>query len=326
MQAEGWPCEVFDESRIDSYQAVVFQKVYSEKDVALATLLKQRQAKVIFDLCDNHFYRLQQRNDTTKLRWLEAMMELADVVTVSTQALGDLIPRKGTIVVDDAVDDFRDASWRSRFVRSFGLRHHFLSNRARLVWFGNAGSKVPSYGLIDLAAIVPALNAVNNSTPISLTVISNSEVAFREHTGAAQFPVRFHQWDRRTFRAVFQQHQICLLPITKNPFTLCKSNNRILLSLLLGVPVIADTIPSYQEFAQWVAFSDWENNLRGILDHADESQARTREAAQYIREKYGPAHVVRQWSEVFDRVFARATRGGRFSLANSASASSATSC
>lgn len=303
LQTQGWPSEIFDEARLAAYQAVVFQKAYTEEDVSLALQLKKRNSKIVFDLCDNHFYRLRERSEhPSKLQCLETMMELADVVTVSTEALSELSPRKKTVVIDDAVDDFSNDAWLSRFIRRFGLPHHFLSGRARLVWFGNAGSEKPAFGLIDLAAIIPALNALNKTMGISLTVISNSKPLFKKHTREAEFPARFYQWNRETFRAVFQEHDACLLPITPNPFTVCKSNNRVLLSLLLGVPAVADRIPSYEEFSRWVPFSDWQNNLRHLLEHRKENQQRITEAASYIRENYGPTRVVRQWSQVFDRL------------------------
>src|SRR5256885_2059369 len=103
--------------------------------------------------------------------------------------------------------------------------------------------------MINVAEIVPQLEELHQETKISLTIISNSESAFKEYFGSAKFPTRYFPWKYETFRSLFSLHDICILPIRPNPFTVCKSNNRVVLSLMLGLPVVTTAIPSYEEFA-----------------------------------------------------------------------------
>ena len=42
--------------------------------------------------------------------------------------------------------------------------------------------------------------------------------------------------------------------------------NRLALALLLGVPAVADVIPSYEELRPYALFGDWERNLLAYAD------------------------------------------------------------
>jgi hypothetical protein len=91
------------------------------------------------------------------------------------------------------------------------------------------------------------------------------------------------EWDSyESFCERFRQHDICILPINLNPYTRCKSNNRLALSLLLGVPVVADTIPSYEEFERYCLLDNWHENLRTYLKESRAAPA-ARRSGQRLR-------------------------------------------
>jgi glycosyltransferase involved in cell wall biosynthesis len=74
------------------------------------------------------------------------------------------------------------------------------------------------------------------------------------------------------------------------------------LSLSLGVPVVADRIPSYEEFAPFVRFADWEQNLRAYALDPDLRQRNVRDARDYIKANYNKERTVAQWSAFFKKV------------------------
>ncbi|MDB6019867.1 MAG: hypothetical protein JWR19_4356 [Pedosphaera sp.] len=309
LQQAGWPCEIFQPDRLDRYQLVVFQKAYTAEDLALATHLHQSGRKVVFDLCDNHFYQpANEAGSRERVARLNQMIDLADAVSVSTPAVAALLPHRKSVVIDDAVDDFSDAPQPGLLQRLRGQIERHAHFRTRLVWFGNAGTEDPPFGLVDLAAILPDLNRLNEAMSISLSVISNSRPAFERYFRSANFPVRYFDWDRRTFSSMFQRHDLCLLPITPNPFTLCKSNNRLLLSLLLGVPVVADLIPSYEEFRPHVLCADWVNNLRLYIRNPALARQHVAAAQACIRQQYPPERLLQQWTGLFNSLLAVSSR------------------
>lgn len=308
LREAGWPCELFAPERAASYSVVVFQKVYDDATVREVERLKARGVKTVFDLCDNLFY--YDLDDLAaaarRAEQLKRMIGAVDAVTVSTPTLAEVV--RETTGRDDAhvIDDAVEAPRLNAFARSYyRLRNGIDAKRGRelrVVWYGIAGRTRPRFGMVDLEKVLPALSALNKETPVTLTVISNSEEMFREYTRGADFPVRYHEWGRRSFPYLFEPHDVCVLPVSPNPLTLCKTSNRLLLSLMLGVAVVADRVPSYEEFAPFVRFADWEENLRAYAADEDLRRRNVRDAQDYIRANYNKERTVRQWSTLFEKV------------------------
>jgi len=304
LRAAGWPCEVYDPRRAAEYRLVIFQKVYDEATVRHVEQLKSRGAKTVFDLCDNLFHYELHDPAAAERRGaqLKRMIGAVDAVTVSTPALSQVVRettgRSDALVIDDAVEVPR--------LNPLARGYYRLKNGAagaggfRVVWYGTPGRSNPRFGMIDLTKVLPALSSLNRDVPLSLTVISNSAEMFREYTRGADFPVRYHEWGLRSFPYLFEPHDVCVLPVSPNPLTLCKTSNRLLLSLMLGVAVVADRIPSYEEFAPFVRFDDWEQNLRAYTADANLRRRHVRDAQVYIRATYNQERTVAQWSTLFE--------------------------
>lgn len=308
LREAGWPCEIFAPGNVASYELVIFQKAYDEENIALAKSLIARGVKTVFDLSDNHFYN---PNDLPSLRRraerLRRMIDTVDAVSVSTPELAKLIARGNCAVIDDAVPMPDDVALSA--LSRLKERLTISRNRPlRVVWYGNAGSEHPPFGLIDLPRVLPHLEALNQQMRVELTVISNSEKLFREYAGPVSFPVKYHEWSSATFGRIFRRQDVCVIPVDVNPFTACKSNNRLVLSLLMGVPVIADEIPSYQEFRDFVLFAEWPKSLATYAADKELGRHHVREAQRYIRTKYNKKRVVSQWSTLFERVLGRKRR------------------
>jgi hypothetical protein len=303
LKEAGWRCEIFDPKNLDAYELVIFQKAYDEESLALAQSLRARGVKTVFDLCDNHFYNpahvapLRERAERAG-----RMISAVDAITVSTPELAKLI-EGGAVVIDDAIELPPTNPVRAAVSH---LRAHLTAisrpRRLRLVWYGGYGSEHPPSGLIDLPRVFPNLESVNAQIPLELTVLSNSEEMFRRYVGKVSFPVTYHEWRLDTFAEIFRQQDVCIIPLALNPFTACKTNNRLVLSLLLGVPVVADPIPSYEEFRDFVLFSDWTNSLRTYATNRELRRRHVRAGQRYIQSTYNRNRVISQWSGLFEQV------------------------
>jgi hypothetical protein len=309
LEQEGWSCEIFKDKNIEKYKIVIFQKLYDEKSLNLAKTLKNQGIKTIFDLCDNHFY--YQLDDlaalTQRTKRLQKMLDLVDAISVSTPELKKLINSrtdKTPVVIDDAVEIPRINLLGKGYLKLKNILAKIPSNSLNLVWYGNAGTENPPYGMIDLARILPSLEKVHQEIPLDLTVISNSEATFKKYFSSARFPVKYYNWKLLTFPYIFSHHDVCLIPINLNSHTLYKTNNRLILSLLLNVGVIADKIPSYEEFDQFVLFSNWEMNLRKYAFDSILRQRHVEQGKEYILSKYGRNRVICQWSTLFQTLLA----------------------
>ena len=281
------------------YDCVVFQKSYTQADYELAQEYAARGVKVVFDLCDNHFYAPgDQPMLVERAARLRQIVDVADVVTVSTPAVAELVPEKKVFLVDDALEVPRGAavarlraSWRRRLPRRGG---------GRIVWFGNGESKGIDIGLIELARIVPDLESLHRSTPLRLTVISNQRRLFDQYVGGSSFPVRYVRWNATTFAQHFSTNDVCVIPMNVNPYSVCRTNNRVRTALLLGLPVVATEIPSYAEFDPWMLVENWQENIARYLHDRELAQQNVDGAQAHISSTYTSSRVVEQWTRVFE--------------------------
>ncbi len=309
LKQEGWSCEIFRDRNIEKYQVVIFQKLYDEKTIELVKSLKNKGVITIFDLCDNHFYyRLDEPSALAERQEkLQKMLDIVDVITVSTPELKKLIGSKTDkipVVIDDAIEP---PKINVLFREYLALKKRLAKTRKnyfKVIWYGNAGTENPPYGMIDLGKVLPALEQLNQEIPVKLSVISNSVDSFQKYTSSAKIPLEYYNWQLSTFPYIFSQHDVCIIPVSLNDLTRCKTNNRLVLSLLLGVPVIADKIPSYEEFSNFVLFSDWEANLRQYWQNPMLRQEHTKQGKEYILAKYNRNRVVSQWSDLFQKLLA----------------------
>lgn len=305
LEKEGYSCEIFEPKNIDNYQLVIFQKAYAQEDIELAKSLKNVGTKIVFDLCDNHFYNPEHSPVLTERKErLYQILEIADTVTVSTCELQKVVASEGkdSIVIDDVVHQW----WTTNLWEDLTINARKLTfkkkNLLKLVWYGSAGLDSPPFGMIDLEQTVPILEAISQQFPIQLTVISDSEEKYHKYLSKTSFSTRYFKWELTSFPRLFKENDICLIPINLNPFTICKSNNRLILSLLLGVPAIADKIPSYEEFNNFVLFSDWENSLYTYATQPELRREHIKQGINYIQSKYNKKRVIEQWSSLFKTV------------------------
>jgi hypothetical protein len=289
LRAAGWTCEIFDRTQMHRYRIVIFQKAYGEEDLAIAAHLRGIGVRTVFDLCDNHFVGPLDRTER-----LRRMIDSVDAVTVATAELAKVTGRRAH-VIDDALDTV-ERDWRSR-LRRMAFRGK-TRRPLRVAWFGNAGQEDPPFGLIDLGRIRPQLEALHSRRPLHLTVISNSRASFNRFLGGARFPLGYHDWDNRLYQRILRGQDLCVIPISVNAVTRCKTVNRLALSLLLGVPAAADSIPSYEELRPFALLGDWDDGLYDYLLDDARRWAAVRLGQRYLRAKYTPERVVEQWAAV----------------------------
>lgn len=306
LKRTGYPCEMFKEVNKNTYNIVVFQKTYGKEHIELAKTLKNRGVKIVFDLCDNNFV-IHGSSNTQKsqerLNRLKEMIELSDAVSVPTPELSKSISHHYVVIIDDAIDDVSSNFLYDLYLASRGTFSPLKKPDLKLVWYGNKGKSNPPSGLSSLSKILPEIEKLNSCFPSSLTIISDSKSAVDKFTQEVSFPIHYYEWNRKTFQYIFRKHDVCIIPVDINPLTLCKSNNRLVSSLMLGLPVIADKLPSYAEFHDFVLFSNWHENL---LRYGTQKKLREEHVIQgqtYISAKYSNEKITSQWKQLFEAIY-----------------------
>ncbi|HEV7265844.1 MAG TPA: hypothetical protein VGN83_13130 [Falsiroseomonas sp.] len=166
--------------------------------------------------------------------------------------------------------------------------------RRTVIWFGIKGAAHGDFGIRNLALVAPALARVAAEIPLRLLVVSNGEEEFRRVTAGWPFACEYREWSRETILAELDGADVCVIPNSRDAFSIGKSANRHALALSRGVPVVATAIPALQGMEGFMVLDDWEGGLRGYL--SDPARAKRDVAA-------GRAHVQRAFSA---RVLARA--------------------
>jgi len=286
-------------------EIAIFLKAYDEAAHACARRLASKGVKIVLDLCDNHLVcdrahpHLQRRREL-----LLRMIDVADLVTCSTPPLASFIPQAPTAVVDDALEPLKDPWW------AFGTlprmspeeRIRSLADGFRLIWFGHAGEDFPPYGLCDVEKIGSCLARVHSTIPLSLTVVSNSYTRFKRLVRPQPFPVRYQAWRRWKMPCLLRTHHACIIPVTANDFTVCKTANRPATALRCGTPVVAEPIPSYQELATVLELGGIETGLHRVVEDYGAALAKAQRGRAFVDGRFASAIIGSQWISAFSRV------------------------
>ncbi|MEJ0059369.1 MAG: hypothetical protein WDM79_07290 [Terricaulis sp.] len=94
--------------------------------------------------------------------------------------------------------------------------------------------------------------------------------------------------------------------MTANPFTLCKSNNRVATALWHGAPVLADRIPAYDELADFAVLDDWDAGFSAALGRDAKLTQRTQAGRAYVRAHYNGPVMARAWRGAIETALTRA--------------------
>lgn len=306
----GW----FDprEADADDLRTLVVHMRYDEYAQRQVEALRARGVRIVFDMCDNHFYaQPDQPQKAARAAPLRRMIRLADEVIVSTPELGAVAQSQAALertprVIPDACDDlaYVPVSLKHRvraLLPDLQLRRRVRASRADgrvpLLWFGHHGT-YDDVGMLDLLRIRAELERLDRQLSLHLTVLSDNRDKFRAHFRDWRFPVVYGDWYAHQFERVAGLHTIALIPVVENDFTRGKTANRVVTAFTHGLAVVADPLPSYRPFADCVAFSDWSG---AIARYATDEVVRRRD----VEAGRGKAHacfgieaVAHQWREV----------------------------
>jgi hypothetical protein len=307
LRKKNFNVELFCEKDSDQYDAVIFSKLYDIKNQELASKLNRNNAKVILDICDNHFYNpygldLYENAKDNLLR----MLKLADEVICSADALADVIIREAGLskrpkVIGDPIETLPPPErngMASNCLENTFWEKESNSHLPRLLWFGSHGSPNAPCGMTDLLNITETLKRVYTNYPFELVVSSNNEDKFNEFIKPLPFPTRYFEWKYNHFRSLLESARGVIIPISLNPFTQCKTNNRVVMALNHGVPVVANSIPSYEEFRPFCHLDDWEGGLKVILGHPRAARQQAEQGRQYIQKHWMAEHIAEQWESI----------------------------
>lgn len=315
LRSQGIDAGLYRPADKEAPRCLVLSKRYDAATLAQAQAWRARSGtRLVLDLCDNHFHvdngdaRLLQRADA-----LRDAVRAVDQVVVSSQALGEVVAAQcgqsiAIAVIADATEPPFEpnglARWRMPRAEAAlwrldrALKRSGVPASRRLLWFGSHGSAGAEGGMSDLLRIRDALHAAHRTQALSLTVISNDAVKFATLTSGWTLPTFYLPWHAGTFSRAARLHGAAVMPIGINPFTRCKTSNRIATAFAHGLNVIADAIPSYEGFRDCAVLDDWPHGLGPYLDDALRRGADIQAGRCVLARRYSADAVAALWRSV----------------------------
>lgn len=288
--------------------------------LARAVKLKHKyRTKLILDLSDNIYFEGEKDKAGTREKRIKLpsyVNQFDMIITPSPYLESELRQhiRKDMNfrVIPDAVENTPapSASDRAKESEAFKALSDFheevtgngIQAGRRLVWFGVSGTQAARNGMYDVEAYCDDLEKHNAEKPLSLSIISNDEARYRELFGKAGFKTHYLQWNFFTFNSALKLHDIAILPIRTNRYTLAKSANRITTSFADGLGVCTTRIPSYEPFDGMAVFDDWQDGLAQLMHDNEERLARVERAKMLIDRRYSLPVIAKEWQEIFEEL------------------------
>jgi hypothetical protein len=289
-------------------KALVLSKRYDPESMAHASELRAKHGtRIALDLCDNHFtIPGQDPKWIARAEVLKRAVGAADLVTSSSETLAGIIrdacPGAKVAVIGEAVELPHTSSVLERAadpraeLEYWALKSALAGEgRRRFIWFGNHGAEYAHGGMVDLERIYPLLEQLDRELPLQLTILSNSRDKYQQVVRNWRIKTHYLRWRPSTYSRALAMHELCVLPITDNLFTRCKTNNRVASALLHGVPVVADSIPAYEPFAEAIVLNDWEGGARLLLNDRAEAQRRIAIGTEILNRDWALPKITDQW-------------------------------
>lgn len=322
----GHVCEFYSDSV--KFDLIIVSKKYDTATLSAieSSKIKNPACRVVFDLCDNHFYTDtedpgQLQSHTIRVDALKRALALADAVTTSSGYLAEVVAKNCDIdqsaiyTIDDCFEPEQEPARRLNIRRLIAeIRLEWLKWRLkiincpkdRFVWFGTHGVSYAQGGMFDLLECQLDLNEAFCDSSRTLTIISNSYWKYREISKKLNIKTFYLPWSQYTINRALRMHQFFLLPIKATPFTSAKSTNRPVTALQNGLQVICDIIPAYEKLRDYLIAPVNDKAFKCAINMTTEEHSRRSNAAKaHVQTEYSAARIAQDWESALLAIYTR---------------------
>jgi len=290
-QAAATPSEPATAARLAA-DVVVISKVLSHGSLDVARAAQRSGAKVLVDLCDDHF-------DTPELSGTYfALCELTDGILASTAAMTATIRRRTGRAAIQIDDPFEGPHGPPRY----SPREQYPA--VKLAWFGHP------VNFDTILAMLPGLQSLTRELPLELSLVTDVAAAQRsplwQSLNAARQPglkLELIPWSLAATWQTLADSDLVVLPSLPEQKKQVKSPNRAVEGIRAGRLVLAYPLPAYQELAGglWLG-EDLAAGIRWAVAHPSEARQLIERGQTLIVRRFAQEQVGRSWEAVLEQV------------------------
>lgn len=183
----------------------------------------------------------------------------------------------------------------------------------KVIWFGNDGAPYSGFGIPSIQQVAASLEKIHKDIPLSLTVVSSNRAKYECHVASLPFPSRYKVWDPLSIFDEIASSDLCVLPNPLDDFSRCKSANRAVLALSLGIPVVASWAPALEPLRDCLILDNWEEGIRIYLTDRARAVGDVLRASAIIKQHYSAEVITGLWTSVIEKAGAHLQGGARVS-------------
>ena len=154
-------------------------------------------------------------------------------------------------------------------------------------------------GMAHVDTAVVALEQFAKYRQSTLTIISDRRWQYLLGRRKWALPTFYQPFAPDSFQAALARHDVAIIPVVKNPYTIGKSINRPATAVLAGLGVVADPLDSYLELRPFIELGDWQV---GLSRYSKGKDARNSEARRYLESRYSLNAVGQHWLRLVEYI------------------------
>lgn len=261
---------------------------------------KSRGTRVVADFCDFHF-------DTPVIGPFQSwLVSEADSVIVATDALAAMMTSRFGVVPEVIGDPYEGAPAKPAFdlPRKRSSVERLLRmppGTCRLLWFGHPSNFASLHRWME--NFNPAGSDFLFSLDIVTTITPEIEATVRDINGryGGKLSVSGIPWSvEAVWNALARCHIVVIPTQVSDPSKAVKSPNRVVEAIHAGRFVVANPLPSYQAFSEWIWLgAEIEDGIFWFLTHMQEARQKLYAAQDYIEQHHAPDAIAQRWLHVF---------------------------
>lgn len=268
----------------------LFLDVRAADWLAVCRRAKAAGAGLVLDICD---YPFSQKPPDVE-RFYEEALNLADVVTVNSERMAELMTQHANGKTPQVIEDAILAAPR---------RPEFAPGKIlELLWFGHASN------VRYLERMMDALFEYSAGQRCRLTIVSEpgrglEHAVQRINAGCApRLEVRFMPWSLESTRMALRRCDLVLIPgDPADPLKSGVSSNRLAEALQAGRMPVASPLSSYLPFAEGACLGDdLVAGIRWAMMNRGEVLARIRRGQTLVAGRLAVNALSAQWCRLFE--------------------------